>query len=760
MVELNKQQTHIKLTLTNRSLSRFLLFSMVVLAFFSILNYSQGLEILALVQALVLATLPFAYSWLKRGAPHATIKHLIGFDALVIFVPLIFVPTIDNTGIYWIFSYPMIVFFFLGIRTGFQWIFAYIIILLAGLYLASKGVLSLYHSPMQITLAFVEIIVFTAIGYFFVSDRENAERQQMHHLYHLESLERIERALHADLNLERSMDRALQSLLDIFSCSRAWMLFPARADTPFYRVKFEKHLPEYPGALAADIDIKTDDESYRIFAEAAESKYPVCYGPTRPLPEGWEVAEKFSIRSQMNTLLNRETHTPWMLGMHQCDYEREWSAEEQRLFHDIAMRVEDALNQMLLYQELATSELNLRKAIRQAEAASHAKSEFLSVMSHELRTPLHGIIGLQNLIASDTEALNNEQRENLSLAQQAAKSLRALVNDVLDLAKIESGNMELIQEEFNLFDCVRDAVIPFVVTAKYKGVSIDLNLEMVPEIIIGDESRLRQVLLNLIGNAIKFTDEGSISVEVSKVEGKLSFIVKDSGIGIPKEHLDDIFEPFTQVMLSNRSRPRGTGLGTNIIKRFVELMGGEISVHSEVGKGTCFTFTIPCHTNSNNTVTHKLDATRMNLNVEPDDSFATQTLDGLRPFRIRALLAEDDPIGQRIVVKQLARAGIDVVSVDNGNHAWKKIRNEHFDMLLTDIRMPGLSGIELTRKIRQLEEETSQERLPIVGLSAHAMEDVANECIDAGMDHFMTKPVDPESILAAVTRNSQSKKRT
>ena len=217
--------------LTSQSLARFLLFSMVVLAFFSVFNFSQGLKLLSLVDTVILLTLPFAYSWLKRGAPHQFIKHLIGFDALVIFAPLIFVPTADNTGIYWIFGYPMIAFFFLGVRTGFQWISIYILVLLAGLGLAHQGLLTLYFTWLQVALAFVEVIVFTAIGYFFVSDRERAEKLHAQHLHYLESVERIERTLHTDLNLERCMNSALQCLLEVFSCSRAWLLHPADPST-------------------------------------------------------------------------------------------------------------------------------------------------------------------------------------------------------------------------------------------------------------------------------------------------------------------------------------------------------------------------------------------------------------------------------------------------------------------------------------------------------------------------------------------------
>jgi len=699
---------------------------------------------------LVLLTLPFAYSWLKRGAPHGTIKHLIGFDSLVIFVPLIFVPTLDNTGIYWIFGYPMIVFFFLGVRTGFQWILIYCLILLAGIGLAHQGLLKLYHTPMQIGLAFAEIIIFTAIGYFFVSDREGAEKQQALHLHYLESVDRIERALHADLDPERSMEHALQCLLEVFACSRAWMLSPVHPDATSYQVQFEKHAPDFPGALAAGAELESNEMSRQMFLDALASKQPVCYDNRHPLPGTPEIAERFSIRSRMVIALNRDSETAWMLGIHQCDRERQWSSDEQRLFQDIANRMEDALNQTLLYRELTTSEKNLRQAIKQAEAASHAKSEFLSVMSHELRTPLHGIIGLQNLIAADTDGLSREQRENLVLAQQSAKSLRALVNDVLDLAKIESGTMELVQDQFELFDCIRDALVPFILPAREKGIDLSLEMHDVPATIIGDESRLRQVLLNLIGNAAKFTDHGEISVHVSHEHGQLHVAVKDSGIGIPAESIQTIFEPFTQAAVSRLSQQKGSGLGTSITKRFVELMHGTIQVESVVGQGSCFTFQIPCHPVGKKRISRTIHATQNDLNIMDSSNIPNARPGPGRSFKLTALLAEDDPIGQRIAVKQLSRAGIDVDAVDNGKSAWEKVQNRRYDLLLTDIRMPGMSGIELTQKIRRLEKETGSPHLPIIGLSAHALDDVAKACIKAGMDHFMTKPVDPESILSAV----------
>jgi len=738
--------------LTSQSLSRFLLFSMVVLAFFSILNFRMGLELLALVEALVLVTLPFAYSWLKRGAPHAIIKHLIGFDTLVVFAPLMFVPTIDNTGIYWIFGYPMIAFFFLGVRTGFQWIFIYTLTLLAGLALAHNGYLTLYYTWTQMWLALTETIVFTAIGYFFVSDREKAERLHLSHLKYLESIEKIERALHTDLNLERCMDSALLALVDIFACCRAWLILPSDTKQIAPGESFERTHQDIEPIFASDSKSVIDDLSRQILHDALQTGRPLCYGKLNPLPGDAEFFRKHNINSQMVIALNRDSSMPWLLGLHYCHGERQWSEDEQRLFQDIAKRMEDALNQMLLYRELTASESNLREAIIKAETASRAKSEFLSTISHELRTPLHGIIGLQDLIAADADKLSKEQNDNLFLAQQSAKSLRALVNDVLDLAKIESGGMELVREEFRIFDCIRDALVPFIVAARDKGIKLILKAEAIPEVIIGDESRLRQVLLNLIGNAVKFTDHGEVSVRVSTDNNSLHFEIRDTGIGIPAESITTIFDPFTQVKHSHSSPQQGTGLGTSIVKRFIELMEGNIDVKSVPGRGSRFTFGIPCQPVGDKT-------THADINITDDDlNFATDTDSDIETNTMtpmKALLAEDDPIGQRIAIKLLSKAGFEVDPVDNGEDAWKKVQANCYDLLLTDVRMPDISGIELTQKIRNMERKKGLPHLPIIGLSAHALEEVARECLDAGMDHFMTKPVDPSSILKAVFRNTK-----
>jgi len=740
--------------LTSQSLSRFLLFSMVVLAFFSYLNYTLDLKPLALVQFLVLLTLPPVYSWLKKGAPLGTIKHLIGLDAMVIFVPLLFVPTAENTGIYWVFGYPMIVFFFLGTRTGFAWTMVYVLVLITGISLSQFEILTLYYSPLQTSLALVELIIFTAIGYFFTSDREKAEGYHLAHLHYLQSVDKLERILHQPLHMDHALDHSLEMMLEIFSCSRAYLIHPLEQNVKYWDVAYEKNVPEFPGSFSLRGKIPTNPEMLEELHNIHNSSEIHLYGEDNPIPGQPDWAEKFSIKSVMTIMIRTEHGNPWMLGLHECTHSRIWTEEEKRLFQDIARRMEDALNQMLLYRELTESEKNLRQAIVQAEAASHAKSEFLSVMSHELRTPLHGIIGLQNLISSDAEQLSSEQQENLMLAQQSAKSLRALVNDILDLSKIESGNMELIRDQFELRNCICDAIVPFVLAAREKEITLFLHMEETPKSIIGDESRLRQVLLNLVGNAVKFTEHGEVSVHAIQKDNRLLLSVKDSGTGISEHDLNHIFEPFVQAIETIQPEQSGTGLGTNIVKRFVELMGGSIKATSELGRGSCFSFSIPCQTVGSETIndhTNSIDGLFSSSPIKNEKKIEPMPT-------LRVLLAEDDPIGQRIVLKQLSKAGMKVDVVSDGEQAWEKAQNQSYDLLLTDIRMPGMNGIKLTKKIRAMEQKTNGAPLPIIGLSAHALEEVAKECIEAGMDHFMTKPVDPETILNTVANQASQQK--
>lgn len=739
-----KQET----TRIERSLSRFLVFSICSLIFFTVLNTFLGLYILAAIQSTVIIILPVLYLWLKRGGSQLFIKHAIGFTTLTVFTPLLFASSAANTGIYWIFLYPLVTFLFLGVRAGTQWTGIYILSLLAGLAFAHLEHIPLYYNLTQISLSFIELLLCSILSYFFVSDNEQVEKQQQAHVHYLKSLDHVERALHQPPEIEKGMEHALQALLETFHCSRAWLLYPCNPDASTWSVPFERTVDEFPSTLTTEGSYPVDSMSRRIFKNALQHHSPTCYDDLDTLSDQDKSnLQAFSIQSQMVIALHPTKEQTWLLGLHQCDYQRRWNNDEQRLFQDISRRMEGAIKQMLLYNDLKISTESLLKAKQDAEAASYAKSEFLSVMSHELRTPLHGIIGLQELIAGDASHLTSEQLEHLTLAQQAARSLGDLVNDILNLSKVESGTIQLNHKELSLKNVLLDAIAPFVIACRNKHVPLQLQLEDVPEFIIGDEIRLRQILINIIGNAVKFTQQGHINIHIKQSDNHLSFAIKDTGIGISPGMLEHIFEPFHQEAQLMESGHTGTGLGTTIAKRFVELMGGRIHVQSALGTGSCFTFHIPFEAGKGNNIRWQVDGRQITSKPPPP-----QRNNKLSAFtqKIHILLAEDDPIGQRIAAKRLRRMGMLVDIADDGFTAWVKSRTGEHDLLLTDIRMPKMDGIELTRRIRQDEAEHNKSRLPIVGLSAHALAEVEQECNEAGMDAFMVKPIDPDSVLKKI----------
>ncbi|MDQ6968846.1 MAG: ATP-binding protein [Mariprofundaceae bacterium] len=753
MADNHNDSSNQEISRIEKSLSRFLIFSMCTLALYAVLNAMLGIYILAIIQCMVFITLPALYIWLKRGGSQIIIKHAIGLATLTIFAPLLFMPSIDSTGIYWIFIYPLVAFFFLGVRTGMQWTAIYSITLLIALGLASLKGLPLYYTWTQISLSLLELLLCSFISYFFVSDNEKAEAQQQAHVYYLKSIDRIERAFHSQPETDKGMNPALQSLIETFQASHACLTLLNSADhMDNHSTSFECSTEGVRSVLTSEKYRDILHKDMQALIHTLKRDKPTCYDDHNLFPGNLENLQSLSIQSQMLITLQPNKEQTWLLTLHQCNYPRHWNKDEQRLFQGIARRMEDALQQILLYQNIKLSTQNLLKAKQEAEAANHAKSEFLSVMSHELRTPLHGIIGLQELIASDAKYLTSEQLEHLTLARQAARSLSDLVNDILNLSKVESGTIQLNHKELSLKGLLLDAIAPFVIASRNKHLPIQLHFEEAPEFIIGDEIRLRQILINIIGNAVKFTQQGHINIHIKQIALQsdnhlLSFSIKDTGIGISSDMLEHIFEPFHQEAQLMQHQHTGTGLGTTIAKRFVELMDGHIYVDSELGVGSCFTFNIPLEAGKGNNIHWKIDASQISIPASPSPQTKENTS---MSNKIHILLAEDDPIGQRIAAKRLRRMGMLVDIAEDGFTAWVKSQTGEHDLLLTDIRMPKMDGIELTRRIRQYEKEHNKPRLPIVGLSAHALAEVEQECLKEGMDSFMAKPIDPDSVLAKV----------
>jgi len=422
------------------------------------------------------------------------------------------------------------------------------------------------------------------------------------------------------------------------------------------------------------------------------------------------------------------------------------SLSAKRLERELRESLESRASELEAIVAARTAEL--QKARAEADAANSSKSMFLANMSHEIRTPLTAIVGFADLL-DDDDADEGSRRDSVETIRRNSNHLMEIINDILDLSKIESGEMKIERIECSVRTIIEDTRSLYHDRAANKGIELTAQIdECFPDHIVSDPTRIRQILLNLVSNAVKFTECGQIMIAAKRIGDALSISVEDTGIGMSEAHLSRIFNPFCQADESTTRRFGGTGLGLSIAHTLAERLGGSLVADSRAGEGSTFTLTIPCELASTQSGASIPKTSHRISNSDRDGRTAARTPN----LRGRVLLVEDGPDNQRLIAHFLRRAGLSVEVADNGRIGCDRVSTaeqfgEPFDLVLMDMQMPEMDGYEATRYLRE-----SGCNIPIIALTANVMADDRRKCVDAGCTDYASKPLDVPVLLDLIAK--------